>query len=692
MSAQAQPAMLWVIITLVCAVIPQTASMPPQLVPVIALPIAWRVAAELRGWKPVPMLLRVAATGIAVLIMVVTYGGLFGRRAAVSLLTLMLSLKLLETFRVRDARIVASLSLFLCATQFLFSQGMPMLIYAAAVMISALVALIYLQRREAFLSLRAAPRSGQSLFAELGYSSRLLLMALPAALMVFLLFPRWSSPLWGVPETALDAKTGLSDSMSPGSIQDLFMDDSPAFRADFAGRVPAQSQLYWRGPVFWSFDGTEWRSIFYSRNLPAAEKPPVVPRSIRYTVQMEPTEQHWLFALDYPAVIPHGAGLTVDYQLMSSRSVTSLKSYDMLSNPDFVDSPRLGSTLRASALALPQDYNPQTRELVGRWRQETPDDAAFVNRVLAWFNEEAFFYTLNPPLLSRHTVDAFLFDTRSGFCEHYASSFTVMMRMAGIPARVVTGYQGGWYSDFGNYVLVRQSDAHAWSEVWLPGSGWTRVDPTAAVAPSRVERGAMEALATRRHMLDYEWLRDFRNGFDLLQRRWNDWVIAFGLDKQSRLLRPFGMEHLGTTQLLALLVLAMLVIAALMTPLVLRMRVASSRDPALRLWQIFRKKLYKAGVDSTPALTSAELNALAGRRLQKHAADISRIAELYRNLRYAPNGGQLPELKKAVQAFRPTRAAPYSPQGETRMSASDSFEDPGLRPAPLMRGLFPWMR
>lgn len=655
MSRPRQPTMYWVLVTLAIAVLPQVASMPPQLIPLIVLPFGWRLAAELRGWRPVHMLLRVGATICAVLLMIVTYGGSLGRSAAVSLLTLMLALKLLETFRVRDARIVTSLSLFLCATQFLFSQGIAMLFYAAAVTISALVALLYLQRREAFQAPGLAPAVNHSLFAELGYSSRLLLIAAPAALLLFLLFPRWSSPLWGVPDRALDAKSGLSDSMTPGSIQNLFMDDSPAFRADFIGRLPARNQLYWRGPVFGSFDGREWRGTYYSLNLLAEDRPPITPASFHYTVQLEPTEQPWLFALDYPALVPRRSRLTMDYQLVSRRAITRLTSYEMVSNPVFTDSPSLRNAHRAQALDLPEGFNPRTLELVREWRQETPSDEAFVNRVLTWFNQEAFRYTLNPPLLSQHTVDAFLFETRSGFCEHYASAFTVMMRMAGIPARIVTGYQGGWFSDIGNYVLVRQSDAHAWSEVWLRDSGWTRVDPTAAVAPGRIERGAFGALPARRYLLDYAWMRNFKNGFDLLQRRWNDWVIAFGLDQQSRLFRPFGLERLSPTHLVAILAVALTITALLLMPMVLRMRVAGSRDPAVRLWQLFRRKLHKAGVATHASMTPAELQALAGSQLQGNSEEIGRISELYGNIRYAPNDPDIPALKAAVRGFRPAR-------------------------------------
>ncbi len=312
---------LWVIATLFISMFPQLTSMPPHLIPITLLPILWRLLAEFKNWKPMSMWLRVVATIFAVAALVSTYGGLMGRRAAVSMLVLMLSLKLLETFRTRDARIVASLSLFLCGTQFLFSQGIPMIVYIIACMLSSLVALMYLQRREAYENVAEVPETGRSMFSEMGFGLRLLLLALPIGLAMFMFFPRWSSPLWGVPEGALDARSGLSDSMSPGSIQNLFMDDSPAFRATFEGPMPNHSNLYWRGPVFWDFDGSSWQSSYLSRVLAADDKPDPLTAPFRYRVQMEPTEQHWLFALDYPALVPRGTSLSMDYQLRSKRPI-----------------------------------------------------------------------------------------------------------------------------------------------------------------------------------------------------------------------------------------------------------------------------------------------------------------------------------------------------------------------------------
>jgi transglutaminase-like putative cysteine protease len=441
--------------------------------------------------------------------------------------------------------------------------------------------------------------------------------------------------------------------MTPGSIQSLFMDDSPAFRADFESALPPPSALYWRGPVLWDFDGQTWEGIYYSRSLRADSQPDESTAPWRYRVQLEPHEQHWIYALDYPAMVPRGVRLGMDYQLLSRRPITSLVGYEMASDPDFVDSPTLRHSFRQLALELPNDFNPRTREMIRSWREETPDDSRLIQRVLAWFNQEEFRYTLNPELLSRHSVDDFLFRTRGGFCEHYASAFTVMMRMAGIPARVVTGYQGGWYNELGGYVLVRQSDAHAWSEVWLPDAGWTRVDPTAAVSPERIERGALDALEGRRYAFDFDWIRGMRNGFDLLQRRWNDWIIAFNADRQSRLFQPLGFEQLSPAQLVLLLLAAIILVSLILLPFLLRMRISRKPDPVVRAWHLLRKRLTRAGMTIEPGLAPMELAARAGSQRLQEAAEIDRIANLYMRIRYADETKLAGDFIEAARAFRP---------------------------------------
>jgi len=646
---------LWVIATLSVAMFPQAISMPLPVLGITLLPLVWRVGSELRHWKPLPTLVRHGVTALGLITLFMSYGDLSGRRAAVSLLTVMLALKMVECYRIRDARFVVCFSLFLCATQFLFAQGVLMLFYAAAGIILALVTLAQLQRSEAWAHQGRPPAVKTSLLSELSFSLRLMALAVPVCLAFFVFFPRLASPLWGIPDTTLDSKSGLADSMTPGSIQNLYMDDSPAFRAKFKGPVPALNQLYWRGPVFWYFDGKTWEGGIYGVSAEAADMPAPGEEGVEYTVQLEPNERKWLFSLDHATSAPSATTLTMDFQLIRDQPVTQLLEYSVLSNPNFTDMPELSAVLHTQALSLPEDRNPRTRKLIGEWRRQTRGDQELLNRVLRHFNEEPFHYSLEAPLLGTHSVDEFLFETRSGFCEHYASSFAVMMRMAGIPTRIVTGYMGGWYSEFGEYVLVRQSDAHAWTEVWLPEKGWHRVDPTAAVSLLRVQQGSLSAISGPRHLFDYAWLRNARNSFDIVQQRWNDWAIEYGADRQSKLFAPLGLEKMNPVMLVSILAVAIAVFSAIVFPIVLRIKGPGQKDPVQAIWRKFLKRLEKAGFVVLPSYGAIELADAASVELPGDSTGIRRIAGLYSRLRYAPNPPPLADLKHAVQQFRPNK-------------------------------------
>jgi transglutaminase-like putative cysteine protease len=645
----------WTIATLAVAMLPQLPRMPMAIAALALLPLVWRMLAEIREWQPVPALIRHSVTAIALLTLYGSFGNLAGRRAAVSLLTVMLAFKLIEAYRIRDARLVVSFSLFLCATQFLFTQGIMMPVYGAATVMVALVALTQLQRNEAFEASEITPPVAASISSEMGFSFRLLGLAIPIGLAFFLLFPRWSTPLWGIPESTLDARTGLSESMAPGSIQGLFMDDSPAFRVEFENGIPPQAELYWRGPVFWNFDGKTWSGSYFSKNLPAESVPLEERATWQYWVQMEPNERHWLFALDYPAVTPPDSRITVDYQIMRRKPVTQLFQYSMSSRTDFVDSATLAETLRDAALDLPENYNPKTRDLVRQWQRQGYKGTRLVEHALDHFNREPFHYSLDSPLLGQDSVDEFIFNTRTGYCEHYASAFTVMMRMAGIPARVVTGYMGGWYNDMGDYLLVRQSDAHAWSEVWFPGTGWRRVDPTAAVSPMRVAQGSLGALSAPRHLLDFAWLRRVRNGVDVVQQRWNEKVIQFGADRQSRMLAPLGLNRMSPALLVTLLLAVIGLLSVILVPFVFRVKGPRKDDPLQVAWQTFLKRLKEAGYEAAASSGAMEIAHSASRRLPADADDIRVIADLYNRARYSPRPPVLSEFRDAVRQFHPKK-------------------------------------
>ncbi|HLF30097.1 MAG TPA: DUF3488 and transglutaminase-like domain-containing protein [Xanthomonadales bacterium] len=647
--------MYWVVAALAIAMSPQVLRMTLPVILMCLTPITWRLLAEAKNWKPLPKLVRHGITALSLIILAITYGGLFGRRASVSLLTVMLALKLLECERIRDARLIASFGFFLCATQFLFTQGIPMLAYGLTTVVVGLTALAQLQRQEAFEQVAAAPSPRASMFSDITFSLRLLLLAIPVGIAFFVFFPRWATPLWGVPETSLDAKSGLSDTMSPGSIQSLFMDDSPALRAVFAGPRPGNSDLYWRGPVFWHYEDNAWTGSFYGRNIEAGIIPDAGDASWDYSVQLEPSERNWLFSLDYPTVAPQDSRITMDFQVLRRQPVLQLLQYRMRSNPRHVDSPELKATLRAMALELPKNLNPRSRELMARWQRETPQPAALIRRVLDHFNQENFHYSLEAPLLGRHAVDDFLFDTRSGYCEHYASAFAVLMRMAGIPSRVVTGYQGGWYSELGNYFLVRQSDAHAWVEVWLPRVGWTRVDPTAAVSPLRVQQGSRGALSAPRHMLDFDWVRGARNGVDLLEQRWNDWVLEFSAQSQARMFADLGLDYISPAGLVITLFSALIVIGLILLPVAWRMASHGDGDPVQRTWQKFIRRLKKAGYHHPPSAGAMELASAVAVSLPGNSVEVSHIARLFSRYRYSAHPPEPGEIERAVRNFHPRK-------------------------------------
>jgi transglutaminase-like putative cysteine protease len=637
---------------LALTLIPQWLNMSPWLSLVTVAAFVWRIASLKFRWPPLPVAARifVAFAGLAAVLSI--HGVFWGRRAGSTMLAVMLSLKLLEAFRIRDARLLVSVCFFLAAVQFLFYQNALMLFYAGAVILFGLIALMRLQREDAFAH-NPARADARVPFANMKMIGKVLAISLPLALSLFFLFPRLSSPLWGMPEYALDGKTGLSDDMSPGSIQSLFIDDSPAFRVEFDGPVPPPQERYWRGPVFWNFDGASWSPVWRGlRNLPPPMPEPL-PTSYRYSVQLEPHERHWLFALDYPASLPRDSMLTSDYMLRSRKAITSLKSYDMISEPGFVLNPRLLRDYRAIALDLPENLNPRSRAWIDGMRERYPRDRDLIAAVLNHFNQEEFYYSLDPPPLGLHGIDDFMFRTRDGYCEHYASAFTVLMRMAGIPARVVTGYQGGYFSSAGGYFLVRQSDAHAWSEVWLSDNGWTRTDPTAMVAPERIDRGALDAFSGKRTWYDYTWLRAAKNSLDLAQHYWNSWIVAFDYDRQAGMFKTFGLRQAGATILVSLMFILGGLALIMAWPLLRRMSSRPVVDPAAQLYRQFLQRLEKLGIQSPASEGASELAERAGIQIPERSAAIMRISQMYYLCRYSPGGQRLlPQLRALVSNFR----------------------------------------
>jgi len=646
--ALARDTVLLVVAAFIFASLPHLIAMPVWLALIIVGGGIWRVVLSERIVVRPHWLLRAALTFGALALVVLHYGAFWGRRAATVMLCLMIAAKLTEMDRLRDARVVAALGYFLIATQFLFSQELLLFGYLLIGVALCTAALARVQRDAE----GAGPAGVEAIRPPLEHGARLLLFALPFALVMFMLFPRLSSPLWGVPEQALDGKTGLADSMSPGAIANLFIDDSPAFRVQFQGAPPPAAERYWRGPVLWNFDGRTWRRMRGSerreRQIPRAG-----PNALAYSVQLEPNERRWLFTLDYPAAWPDDATLHADFELIRDRPVTSVIAYEVVSQPDFVDSPALPEHLRRAALALPVDSNPRTRALAAQLRRQHPDDQELVQAVLDWFNTDEFYYNLQTAPLGRNGADEFLFDLKVGYCEYYASAFAILMRATGIPTRVVTGYQGGFWQSNGGYLLVRQSDAHAWTEVWLPGRGWVRVDPTAAVSPERIVDGARAALPAARGWMDADWLYALRNQYDRLRHFWNDWILGFNAERQTRLLDRLGLGGLPlASYAVVVIVLALLVLVPLLW--LWRNSGENRPDRLEQSWRRLLRRLRRKKIDVSGNQTPREISAHLAVLLD-NGNEFASLVEDYQKLRYgpAPTAENIADLRRRMRIWTP---------------------------------------
>ncbi len=582
------------------------------------------------------------------------FGYFLARDPCVAYLYVLVGIKYLEAKSPRDGGLLVCLALFLTLTQFFYGQS----IAAAAIALPAVLVL-----GGVLAVLRATPAATSNWKAPLAATARMLVQGIPLAALLFLVFPRLAGPLWGSPMGA-GARTGLSDTMQPGTISELSLSDAVAFRVDFNGPPPPRALRYWRGPVLSRFDGVEWTGVLRRRQSLETSPDPSA-RTIEYTVTMEPNNRLWLFALEQAAGRPQAATdepqssagparilgqLTYDRQLLAAVPVAQSIRYTQRSalSDRFAAS---GDFERPDNLRLPQG-NPRTVEFARELRGRSDNDRAFIAALLDWFRNEPFVYTLAPPPLVGDGVDDFLFNTRRGFCEHYASAFVVLLRAAGIPARVVTGYQGGEMNPAGDYMIVRDSDAHAWAEALLDGV-WQRFDPTAAVAPSRIESGLGAALPQGEPVpylarLDMTWLKDLRLHWDAVNYQWQRGVVGFNLQRQKDALRDLGLERARPWQIVALV--AAIALAWGLAMLALAQLRHAQRDPALASWTRLGRRLARAGLPRRPTEGPLHYAQRAAARWPQWSAPLCRIGENYALLRYGPADARRNELLSSLRA------------------------------------------
>ena len=613
----------------------------------VIIALTWRIAQNLNRvpalskWLLAPLVL---IGGISVF---AEYWTVVGRDAGLALLTVMASFKFLETRNHRDLLILIFLCYFLIATHFLFSQSILTAVLMSITLIVITTTLITINQRDDNVPIVNRFKIG----------GRMVVMSIPLMLILFILVPRIPGPLWGITSEQRAGVTGLSNSMSPGKISNLILSNDVAFRVEFKDEVPAQNKLYWRGPVMAMFNGRLWhqskRESIDRLNILVFEQP------VEYTVTLEANGERWLLALDIPTQLVEDSVLTADYQLTSNKKINDLRRYTMKSRLNY----QLGMQESADYLKLTSNFpvknNPRTIALGRDLAQRYNNPLDIVKHGLAMFRDQGYVYTLNPPILRDNEVDRFLFDSKRGFCENYAGSFALLMRTAGIPARVVTGYQGGEYNRVGDYLIVRQSDAHAWTEVWLKNRGWVRVDPTAAVSPGRIEQSLDDALSSQNPgfriknrspifgNLLYSW--------DNVQHGWNDWVLDYDHRKQSDFLRDLdvGIDDWGD-MIFALVAMMLIVTGGYWFISWFRER---PRKP--ELYEIYfnqlLKKLQKLDLEKSPSEdTRAFLQRVQSRGFRQPDL-VAKIINLYNLIKYGPGKADalsLSELRMLVNSIR----------------------------------------
>lgn len=607
------------------------------------------------------------------------YGNLYSLEPIVALLITTSALKLIEMKSRRDVLVVIYLAYFVAATHFLFEQGLLDALYtifAATLITSALICLHQSDTHKG---------PAQAVWK----SSRLLLQAVPLTIVMFIVFPR-IGPLWSVPGAESGATTGPSDSMGPGDISNLARSSDLAFRVSFDGPIPSPSKLYWRGLVFSDFDGRRWRQWLANDSTGKISQEIVDERAseqqrrgdpLSYTVTLEASQQPWLYAIALASAEQNFGDVKVlpglENTLRSRKAIEQRYQYRVQSWLDYTMDQTLSAAQRTRELSLPDGFNPRTLAFAQEMRRKYAEPAVLLRHVLAHFHREEFIYTLKPPRLGRHSVDEFMFDTRRGFCEHYASSFVVLMRAAGVPARVVVGYQGGEVNPFEKYLLVHEFDAHAWAEVWLQGQGWVRVDPTAAVAPNRIEAGISDVLADEMgqqstlpliQLRQLPMLRWARLRWDSVNYSWTHWVLNYDSELQLSVLEDWMGEVTGWRIAGFVLGSGGLVLGLIALNL-LRQRVRHKLHPIDKTYLLHSDHLAKAGLIRSEGEGVQQFASRVAEKYPQHAELAIEIASLYSELRYNHHGGvnELSqtrsiheELKKRVRQFARDLSKPDS--------------------------------
>lgn len=655
-------ALVWIVICLFAVMAPHIGRLPIWVLLVYIIAVIWRVMVYRGRWSFPGRWVKVAMTLTSFFGIYASFGTVIGLEPTVALLLTAFALKLIELAHRKDAYVLLFLGYFICITEFLFSQDILITLYSLVCVVLITTALVALHQ----------PGEHRFNRGTIKLASVMLLQAMPLMVVIFFLFPRFG-PLWTVPIKSTSAKSGMSDSMRPGDVANLSQSGEVAFRAKFDGDIPAAADLYWRGLVFSKLENGIWSSLGYY-DVPLEERRArdmqPVGDALQYSVIIEPTQQNWLYSLRYARSNSPGVMQAPDYRLFTPNPVEAELMYRVRSWPSAQLDVEMNDWRRTVETKLPPKGNARTRELARQMYAAQASDAAFVDSVLAMFREQPFVYTLQPDLLSNlNAMDDFLFETRRGFCEHYAAAFVVMMRAAGVPARVVAGYQGGEVNPVNRTVIVHQFDAHAWAEVWREGEGWVRVDPTASVAPERIEWGLERAVASEGSFLadaplsalryrNIPLINRLRLEYDALTYRWQSWVVGFNSEEQFDLLHRW-LGQVTAAKFAAVLIGSWLLVLVPVAITLFRRREVRVLRPEDKAYRQFCERLARAGITRSPEETPQAFATRAAAALPAFAERFADIARLYTQLSYAPASSDtqaLRDFEKAVSACRPRRA------------------------------------
>ncbi len=633
----------WTLAALAFSVLPHLPFLPIWATATFVFCCAWRWQIERKRWRLPPAWSRIVLAFVCFVSVYLSYdGAVSGVGPGSALLAVMAALKLLETKKRRDQFVLLFISIFLIMSSLLREQFLWSFPYLIVGVIFTMTAWLHMSESRR-----------TSIGGSLTSASRLAAYAAPLMIAMWIFFPRIATPFWAVPIDTSAATSGLSDRMSPGDISSLSQSDKVAFRVNFDAEIPPPHKRYWRGYILHTFNGRTWTGSEPSIDRTAKSEVSYDGASVSYQVTMEPTQQHSVFALDIPEEWDlRQTNMGPQHQLARVHPIDQRITYRVTSYPDSRLNVNLGSFWQERYTSLPEDSNQDTVVLATQMREAAGSDEVFINQVLQKFNTEEFYYTLEPPVLGADPVDKFLFDTQRGFCEHYASAFAVLMRAAGIPSRVVLGYQGGEINPMGRYMIVRQADAHAWNEVWLPKRGWYRIDPTAAVAPERIEEGRSSAMfdgigASWGLNAPSEFLYQLTLTWDVINTKWNEWVLAYGPDNQSQFMEWLGMEDPDWRKMMLTLVAILIALIGIISLLLVIRYRPPPKDDAARLYAKFTRV---TGVSPNVGETPSAYCKRVHETLRSHAPN--QITELYLQARYGPADNEnIPRLRAAITEF-----------------------------------------